>query len=124
MTLECWTAGLRNIVGEVVHDAVFQSAIEENVAADVIDPVLLPALLSLVVDVVALARIRAVLAFPVFLYYAVFQDQLDLAVAGGNPALSGGDGPFAEPEIELAIFSAVGAGALVFPRLLDGLRKA
>jgi len=85
VALEGWASGLRNFVGEVIHHAVFESAVKENVAADVVDPILFPALLRLVVDVVALSGVRAVLTFPVFLHHAIFENQLDLLSPAGMP---------------------------------------
>src|ERR1700704_6674607 len=119
MTLERWAAGLGNFVGEVIHHAVFESAVKENVATDVVDPVLLPAFLRLVVDVVALAGVRAILAFPVFLDDTIFEDKFNFAVAGRDSALRGGYAPFAEPEIKLTILCGVGAGALIFLGFFD-----
>src|SRR6266852_2520286 len=102
MAFEGGAAGLRNFVGEVIHHAVFESTIEENVDADVVDPVLLPALLRLVVDVVAFPGVGAVLTFPVFLHHAVFEDQFDFTVAGGDAALRCGHAQFAKPEVKIA----------------------
>src|SRR6267154_1393549 len=124
MTLERWAAGLGNFVGEVIHDAVFESAVKENVATDVVDPVLLPTFLRLVVDVVALAGVRAVLAFPVFLDDTIFEDKFNFAVAGRDAALRGGHAPFAEPEIKLAVLGSEGAGALIVLGLFDELGAA
>src|SRR5882757_2642512 len=98
VAFEGWAGGLGNFVGEVIHHAVFESAVKENVAADVVDPILFPALLRLVVNVVAFAGVRAVLTFPVFLHHAIFENQFDFAVAGGDATLRGGHTPFAQPE--------------------------
>src|SRR6202171_152953 len=124
MPLEGRAAWLRNLVGPVVQHAIFQRAVEEDVAAGVVHPVLLPALEGLVVDVVAFAGVRTVLTLPVFLDHAVFKDQFDFAVPGGNSALRGGHGPFAKPEIELAILGSVRTRALVLSGLLKQLREA
>src|SRR6266853_4988973 len=121
MAFESRAGGLWDFVGEVIHDAVLESAVKENVATDIVDPVLLPALLGLVVDVVALAGVRAVLAFPVFLDDTIFEDKFNFAVAGRDAALRGGYAPFAEPEIKLTILCGVGAGSLIFLGLFDEL---
>src|SRR5712672_3405883 len=81
VAFEGGAGGLWNFVGEVIHHAIFESAVKENVAADVVDPILFPALLRLVVDVVALSGVRAVLTFPVFLDDTIFEDKFNFAVA-------------------------------------------
>src|SRR5712672_4624352 len=124
VALEGWAGGLGNFVGEVIHHALFESAVKENVAADVVDPILFPTLLRLVVNVVAFAGVPAVLTFPVFLHHAIFENQFDFTVAGGDAALRGGHAPFAQPEIKLTVLGCVGAGALIFPGLFDELGKA
>src|SRR5438105_12453418 len=55
MALELRSVRLRNFIGPIFHHAIFQTTIKENVSADVVDPVLFPALERLIVDVVALS---------------------------------------------------------------------
>src|SRR6185437_3131865 len=56
---------LGNIVGPVVHDAIFEAAVEVNHAADVVHPELLPPFEAGVVHVVALACVRSSQTGPV-----------------------------------------------------------
>src|SRR6267154_13466 len=124
MPLEGRAARLRNLVGPVVQHAIFQPAVEEDVAAGVVHPVLLPALESLVVDVVAFAGVRTVLTLPVFLNHTVFENQFNPAVSCRNGALRGGHTPFAEPKIKLTILGSISAGALILFGLLEKLGEA
>jgi len=81
-TLEFCAIGLQNVVGAIVHHAVLQSAVEENISTDVVDPILFPALERGVVDVVALARVSTAKALAVFLNHAILQDEFYFAVSG------------------------------------------
>src|SRR5690242_18917320 len=103
MPLQFGSVRLWDSVGPVVHHAVFQSAVEENIAPGTVDPILLPAFQGPSVNVVALSR-ASFSAHPILLDHAIPQNQLDLAASGWRLALRGEHIPFSQPEIELPVF--------------------
>jgi len=103
VTLELCAIGLRKVVGPIVHHAVLQSSVKENVSTDAVNPILFPAFERGVVNVIAFARVGTVEALPVFLNHTILQDEFYFAVSRRDRPLSCAHVPFAEPKIKLAV---------------------
>src|SRR4051812_2627092 len=79
MSTQLGSVGLGYVIGPVIHHPVFQSAIEMDHAAHVVDPELLPSLKARVVDVVALAGVAPAQAGPIFPDHTISEFLFDMA---------------------------------------------